>query len=202
MHPRRLGRRGSQCRRGDLALRRGRRVLRLRVRFAGRRRRSPEGGPGGPPDGGPGLPPEGGPGGAGGSVPGSPGGNTTDYSDGSYSKGDSEAATTDDGTYLRGAQTTAADGIARFTTIFPGWYQGRTTHIHLKVHVDKATVLTSQLYFEEALIDEVYASAPYNEHTGRENNVDNAGDGIFDESGMVTTVRDGDGYLGAINIGV
>ncbi|MBP1161777.1 protocatechuate dioxygenase [Rhodococcus sp. PvR099] len=159
----------------------------------------PEGGPGGPPEGGKGRPPEGGPGGAGGSVP---GGNATDYSDGSYSKGDSESATTDDGTYLRGAQTTDADGIARFTTIFPGWYQGRTTHIHLKVHVDKATVLTSQLYFEEALIDEVYASAPYDEHTGRENNVDNAGDGIFDESGMVTAVRDGDGYLGAINIGV
>jgi hypothetical protein len=51
-------------------------------------------------------------------------------------------------------------------------------------------------------VQDLYASAPYNEHTGRENNVDNAGDGIFDESGMVTAVRAGDGYLGAINIGV
>ncbi|SEL82497.1 protocatechuate dioxygenase [Rhodococcus maanshanensis] len=159
----------------------------------------PADGGGQPPAGGPrpGGPP---PGGGSGGAPGASGPGET--SDGSYSVGDAESATTDDGTYLRGAQTTDADGIARFTTIFPGWYQGRTTHIHLKVHMDKATVLTSQLYFEEALIDEVYASAPYNEHTGRENNVDNATDGIFDASGMVTAVRAADGYVGAINIGV
>ncbi|MFC7446734.1 intradiol ring-cleavage dioxygenase [Rhodococcus daqingensis] len=149
-----------------------------------------------------GGPPPGGPGGPGGGAPGGPGGGAAEYSDGSYSSGDAESATTDDGTYLRGAQTTDANGIATFTTIFPGWYQGRTTHIHLKVHVNRATVLTSQLYFEEALIDEVYASAPYTEHTGRENNVDNAADGIFDASGMVTTAKTADGYLGAINIGV
>lgn len=151
---------------------------------------------GGPPGGGPGgpggEPPAGGPGGAG----------SGETSDGSYSVGDTEATTTDDGTYLRGAQTTDANGIATFTTIFPGWYMGRTTHIHLKVHIDKVTVLTSQLYFEEALIDEVYANTPYNEHTGREKNVTNATDGIFDASGMVTAVQTADGYLGAINIGV
>ncbi|WP_027502630.1 protocatechuate dioxygenase [Rhodococcus sp. UNC363MFTsu5.1] len=159
----------------------------------------PAGGGGQPPTGGPppGGPP---PGGGSGGGPGASGSGET--SDGSYSVGDAESTTTDDGTYLRGAQTTDADGIARFTTIFPGWYRGRTTHIHLKVHMDKATVLTSQLYFEEELIDEVYASAPYNAHTGRENNVDNATDGIFDASGMVTAVRAADRYLGAINIGV
>ncbi|TQF69083.1 hypothetical protein FK531_09930 [Rhodococcus spelaei] len=79
---------------------------------------------------------------------------------------------------------------------------GRTTHIHLKVHVDKKTVLTTQLFFEEALLDEIYANAPYSDHTGRANNVDNAKDGIFDATGIVTVAKTADGYRGAINIGV
>jgi protocatechuate 3,4-dioxygenase beta subunit len=79
---------------------------------------------------------------------------------------------------------------------------GRTTHIHLKVHVDKKTVLTTQLYFDEALLDEIYAGTPYDEHTGRENNSSNATDGIFDESGVVTVVKTADGYRGAVNVGV
>ena len=48
-------------------------------------------------------------------------------------------------TFCRGAQATNADGIAEFTTVYPGWYQGRTVHIHAKVHVDNSTVLTTQL---------------------------------------------------------
>lgn len=165
------------------------------------------GGPGGtPPAGAPaaGAPPQGGPGGAGGAggPGGAPGQASGETSNGSYSAGDTESTPTDDGTYLRGAQTTDANGVATFTTIFPGWYMGRTTHIHVKVHVDKKTVLTTQLFFDEALIDEIYATSPYNENTGRENNVTNATDTIFDESGMVTVARSTDGYLGAINIGV
>ncbi|MFF0815288.1 intradiol ring-cleavage dioxygenase [Rhodococcus sp. NPDC003318] len=134
---------------------------------------------------------------------GAPGGEASgETSNGSYSVGDIEATTTDDGTYLRGAQTTDSNGVATFTTIFPGWYPGRTTHIHLKVHVDTKTVLTTQLFFEEDLLDEIYATSPYDEHTGREQNVDNSTDTIFDESGMVTVVKTADGYRGAINIGV
>eukprot|EP01133_Synstelium_polycarpum_P024551 gene24551-29447_t len=105
----------------------------------------------------------------GGGAPGGMGGGmggSGETSDGSYSVGDTEATTTDDGTYLRGAQTTDANGIAQFTTIFPGWYMGRTTHIHVKVHIDKKTVLTSQTFFDETLLDEVYSQSPYSEHTG------------------------------------
>ena len=46
---------------------------------------------------------------------------------------------TDDEKYLRGAQVTNADGIVEFVTVYPGWYQGRTVHIHGKVHVDNQT---------------------------------------------------------------
>ncbi|SDD15504.1 protocatechuate dioxygenase [Rhodococcus tukisamuensis] len=159
------------------------------------------GGPGGQPP--TGAPPAGGPGGGDGPGAGGPGGaGSGETSDGSYSVGDSEATTTDDGTYLRGAQVTDANGVAAFTTVFPGWYMGRTTHIHVKVHVDKKTVLTTQLFFDEALLGEVYAGAPYDEHTGRGNNTTNAQDGIFDESGLVTVVKTTDGYRGAVNIGV
>ena len=57
-------------------------------------------------------------------------------------------------------QTTDANGIAQFTTIFPGWYMGRTTHIHVKVHIDKKTVLTSQTFFDETLLDESVLAVP------------------------------------------
>lgn len=169
------------------------------------------GGMGTPPGGGMGTPPEGGMGGPGGNggpggrgAPGGGGGvgGSGETSDGSYSVGDSESTTTDDGTYLRGAQTTDASGIAMFTTIFPGWYVGRTTHIHVKVHVDKKTVLTTQLFFDPSLIGEVYVQAPYADHAGWEDNTQNSDDGIYDDTGLVTTQKVADGYIGAVNLGV
>ena len=112
----------------------------------------------------------------------------------------SSAASRDDGTYLRGAQVTNADGVAQFTTIYPGWYPGRTVHIHLKVHVDRRNVLTGQLYFDESLNDAVNATSPYDEHSGRRTL--NADDRLFEESSVVTAVAEGQGYLAAINLGV
>ena len=79
----------------------------------------------------------GGPGGASG------GGGSGETSDGSYSVGELEASPTDDGTYLCGAQVADRNGVVQFTTIYPGWYRGRTVHIHLKLHVDRKTVLTN-----------------------------------------------------------
>src|SRR5262249_44283949 len=54
-------------------------------------------------------------------------------------------------TWLRGVQFTDANGLATFDTIYPGWYMGRTTHIHLKVRPTPQTELTSQLYFPQRL---------------------------------------------------
>ena len=148
---------------------------------------------------------QGGPGGGGpgGDSPGgdSPGdGGSGETSDGSYSAGDAEASPTDDGTYLRGAQVADRNGVVQFTTIYPGWYRGRTVHIHLKLHVDRKTVVTTQLYFDEAVNDAVFATSPYDAHTGRETR--NEDDSIYDPSGLVAVRRTASGYLGVINVGV
>jgi protocatechuate 3,4-dioxygenase beta subunit len=102
--------------------------------------------------------------------------------------------------FLRGAQVTNRDGIVEFRTIYPGWYQGRTTHIHAKVHLDRQTVLTTQMYFDDAVSDRVYADAPYSDRGTRD--VTNESDGIFDERLLLRLARDGDGYLGAISFDV
>jgi protocatechuate 3,4-dioxygenase beta subunit len=100
--------------------------------------------------------------------------------------------------FLRGAQVTNGDGIVQFRTIYPGWYPGRTTHIHMKVHLDRHTVLTTQVYFDEATNDRVYAKAPY--ETGRDQT--NATDMIFDESLLLALREKDDGILGTISFDV
>jgi protocatechuate 3,4-dioxygenase beta subunit len=107
---------------------------------------------------------------------------------------------TDDETYLRGAQVTNADGIVEFVTVYPGWYRGRTVHIHAKVHVDNATVLTTQVYFDEAVTDTVYSEAPYSDDAGRDTFNDD--DSIFDDELVLTLSEDGDGYLGVMSFNV
>jgi protocatechuate 3,4-dioxygenase beta subunit len=102
--------------------------------------------------------------------------------------------------FLRGVQVTSRDGIAEFTTIYPGWYQGRTVHIHAKVHVDASTVLTTQLFFDDAVSDRVFAAPPYDAHGEREQR--NDGDGIFDRALVLDLSEDGEGYLGTISFDV
>ena len=96
-------------------------------------------------------------------------------------------------TFCRGAQATNADGIAEFTTVYPGWYQGRTVHIHAKVHVDNSTVLTTQLTFDDDFTAKVFKRAPYAQRTGRD--TFNENDGIFDEATVMKVTKDGNGYL-------
>ena len=72
----------------------------------------------------------------------------------------------------------------------------------LKVHIDKKTVLTSQLFFDPGTVGEIYAAAPYSDHAGWESNTQNSNDGIYDPTGLVTTATSATGYLGAINLGV
>jgi protocatechuate 3,4-dioxygenase beta subunit len=106
---------------------------------------------------------------------------------------------TDDKIYLRGAQVTNGDGVVEFTTIWPGWYRGRTVHIHAMVHVSNNRVLTTQMMFDEALNTKVFADAPYSAHTGR--NTFNNNDTIFKDTMLMRVTADSDGYLGAIVFG-
>ncbi len=74
--------------------------------------------------------------------------------------------------YLRGYQVTNAHGNVKFTTIYPGWYSGRTPHIHARVRVYDATTdavtynFTTQFFFDDATTEDVYKNvAPYNTRT-------------------------------------
>jgi protocatechuate 3,4-dioxygenase beta subunit len=103
-------------------------------------------------------------------------------------------------TYLRGLQVTNRDGIAEFTTIYPGWYPGRTVHIHAKVHLDKRTVLTTQFYFDDSFTDRVFSREPYASDTGRD--AFNDSDPLYERDLELSLSKDGDGYLGLITLDV
>jgi protocatechuate 3,4-dioxygenase beta subunit len=64
-------------------------------------------------------------------------------------------------TFLRGIQMTNAQGLARFTAIYPGWYPRRIPHLHVKLHSAGKVVLTTNLFYPEAVNAEVYSSPLY-----------------------------------------
>lgn len=110
-------------------------------------------------------------------------------------------------TWLRGYQTSDANGAVGFTTIYPGWYPGRTTHIHFEVYVGGVLKKTGQFAFPESISDVVHVSAAYAAHGV--NTTKNAADGIFGNSatdlanetlslaGSVSA-----GYTGSYTIGI
>jgi len=107
-------------------------------------------------------------------------------------------------TFLRGGQRTDAKGLARFTTVYPGWYPGRTVHVHVKVHVGGTVVHTGQLYFDDTVTDAVHRRAPYRSRGDRSTR--NADDSIYRNGGSRSQVRvraDGrSGYIATIAMGV
>ena len=108
------------------------------------------------------------------------------------------AAYLPDQTFLRGSQPTDEADMVEFRTIYPGWYPGRTVHIHLMVH-DDTRVLTSQLYFPDEVTDEVLSRGPYAARPGRDTKNDS--DEIFPTGGyplVLDVVATADGYRAAI----
>ena len=123
-------------------------------------------------------------------------------------------------TFMRGIQLTGTDGVAEITTIYPGWYQGRCTHIHLKVHVggtaadgtyEGGTVAhTGQLFFDDAITDEVATVEPYASRgvTRTRNEEDGVLANGFNEPGFfldLTQISAGaiaDGFTGTVTLGV
>ena len=123
---------------------------------------------------------------------------------GVYSDARDRGFTTTGQKFLRGYQTTDANGIARFTTIYPGWYRGRTVHLHFKIRsalTGRGEEFTSQLFFDDALTDVVFSKPPYVGKGVRD--VRNSDDGIFNESGgqlMLDLRQKGQGYAGTFNV--
>lgn len=117
--------------------------------------------------------------------------------------------------FLRGYQITDHNGTVRFTTIYPGWYQGRTIHIHVKVRSfegpQKGLEWTSQLYFNNSLNKLIHSQLPYSNH-GPPTTM-NEQDGIYagaSTDGMLSSnsgehlildlAKQGQSYFGTFNI--
>jgi protocatechuate 3,4-dioxygenase beta subunit len=107
--------------------------------------------------------------------------------------------------WLRGYQTTDASGVAKFTTIYPGWYQGRAVHIHFKIRTtagSQTSDFTSQFFFDETMNDKVFANAPYKAGSGR---LRNESDGIYRESAgktLLNVTQNGSIYQASFAIGL
>jgi protocatechuate 3,4-dioxygenase beta subunit len=83
-------------------------------------------------------------------------------------------------TFLRGIQTTNASGEVTFVTIYPGWYQGRATHIHAEVTMNGRSVKATQIAFPETINNSVHTSGVY--ASRGTNPMSNSSDGIFADS--------------------
>ena len=115
--------------------------------------------------------------------------------------------------FLRGYQVTDANGLARFVTIYPGWYRGRAVHIHFKIRTPADAVagnrtlpvyeFTSQLFFDDSLTDRVHAQAPYAAKGQRDRRNEN--DGIYRQAGdtlLLALAAAGDGYDANFDMGL
>ncbi len=89
-------------------------------------------------------------------------------------------------TFLRGIQPTDASGWAHFKSIYPGWYSGRTTHIHATIRVGSTARVTTQFYFPDDLNNHVYRNHPL--YVSRPNkDTSNTSDGVI--GGSATRVN-------------
>jgi protocatechuate 3,4-dioxygenase beta subunit len=105
--------------------------------------------------------------------------------------------------WLRGYQLTDAHGNARFLTIYPGWYMGRTVHIHFRVRkFSGATTtfnFTSQMYFADAISNAIYSStAPYSSRPNR-NPASNTQDMLYNPALLLQLARNGSHALASFD---
>jgi protocatechuate 3,4-dioxygenase beta subunit len=112
----------------------------------------------------------------------------------------------DSDTYLRGIQRTNTRGWVRFETIYPGWYRGRTPHIHMKVFVSGQEIHTGQVFMKDAISARVYSRGIY--ASRGQADTTNSEDSIYSRAGgraLLALRRKGDriveGYTGTLNIG-
>ena len=88
-----------------------------------------------------------------------------------------------DETFLRGTQISDEDGLVSFDTIYPGWFGENTPQIHYQVYLDESTVLTSQIFFPDALSQYLYQAVPPYSERDDERDTTNGNDGIAKQAG-------------------
>jgi protocatechuate 3,4-dioxygenase beta subunit len=86
--------------------------------------------------------------------------------------------------WFRGVQQTDANGRVNFDTCFPGWYPGRSIHIHVQIKIGATTFATSQLFFDEALTQEIFAAHPEYQDFGQPDTVQST-DGVLVGAGDI-----------------
>jgi len=121
---------------------------------------------------------------------------------GVYSDASDPGFNTKGKTFLRGYQVTDANGVAKFTTVYPGWYDGRAVHIHFKIRYDNQE-FTSQLFFDDAFTDGVYSQEPYAQKGTR--TLLNSQDNIYNGGGsqlVLNVTPSGAGYTSSFDIGM
>lgn len=120
-------------------------------------------------------------------------------------QGDDGSVDTSGETFMRGTQFADDNGIVEFTTVYPSWYRGRTTHIHFKVFLDQTSILTGQIFFPDALSEYIYLNVePYNDRASERDTL-NANDGIATQASRASFayIKElADEYLVAMIIGV
>lgn len=106
--------------------------------------------------------------------------------------------------FLRGTQFTDAAGGVAFRTLYPGWYRGRTTHLHYKVFLDTKTVLNGQVFLPDALSEFIYANVPAYQR-GEARDTLNRTDGIAAQAGDAAHAairEEGQRYVATMTVGV
>jgi len=119
-------------------------------------------------------------------------------------QGDDRADTSGE-TFLRGRQVTDAEGRVEFETIYPGWYPGRTVHIHFRAFTSEGRLIASQLYFPDEVSDAVFESEPYSARgpRGTRNTNDSVGRDDADQQALMGQLTEnGEGYVVSLTVGV
>ncbi|WP_167882082.1 intradiol ring-cleavage dioxygenase [Leptospira semungkisensis] len=113
-------------------------------------------------------------------------------------------------TFCRGIQLTDSAGMVTFTTIYPGWYSGRITHIHFQVYLNNGLVATSQIAFPEDITKTVYTTSLYSTHGQNTSVSGNCADSILGNSAadlsqeLCTVIEDtsNGGYIASLYVGI
>lgn len=109
--------------------------------------------------------------------------------------------------FLRGTQMTDSEGRVTFNSVYPGWYPGRTPHIHVKVFLDETQLVTGQVYFPDKFTARIYTTRePYKQRAIADTTNDQDGifrDGEREGGGTVLAMNEtGDTIVAALLIGV